>query len=568
MSKRADRHCERSFPSIPRERMQVAAATGTIVLAGFESAGKTALFRRLTREASGHEANFRGSTIACRSCHSPECRCEIVDTPGMRLRADTETTRIALEKVQGNDTILLVVRGTNLQQEIESLLPQIQTTDKRIAIAVTFADKDQRKITALAAHYQHVLGVPVVPLNARDLSEENRKALLAALGSPRPPRTLTPEPPAITWKLVPAATWLEHRRIGPLLSLLVLAALWAIPVIAAFQFASWLQPLVDGALISPATAWIEARLPGLAATLLTGSYGILTLGWYSFLWAFPVVLFIGLSTAFCEETGLQDRIMRSLDPVMRPFGLSGRDLMPVLSGFGCNVVAVHQSRACSSCTRKSCVSMIAFGSACSYQIGATLSVLGAGGHGWLFAPYLTLVFVVGLIHTRLWNGGKPAASFIPVSERAFLHWPKPRALWWRVKAVLSQFLLQAMPIFILICVAAALLDISGILGRLANIVAPAFGLFQLPGEVAPAIIFSILRKDGLLTINQGEGALAASLGGGQLFILVWLAGTLTACLVTLWAVKNELGWRTAATLAGRQSLTSLAVAGLLSLLLI
>lgn len=548
--------------------MQLATPTGSIVLAGFESAGKTALFRRLTREASGQEANFRGSTIACRSCHSAECRCEIVDTPGMRLRADTETTRLALERVHGSDTLLLVVRGTNLQQEIESLLPQTQATDKRIAIAVTFADKDQQKIAALAAHYEKVLGVPVVPLNARDLTEVDRKALVAALGSPRLPLTLTPPPPALPWRLVPDATWLEHRRIGPLLSMLVLAALWVIPVIAAFQFANWLQPLVDAALIGPATAWLEARLPGLAASFLTGSYGVLTLGWYSFLWAFPVVLFIGLSTAFCEETGLQDRIMRSLDPVMCHFGLSGRDLMPVLSGFGCNVVAVHQSRACSTCTRKSCVSMIAFGSACSYQIGATLSVLGAGGHGGLFAPYLALLLVVGLVHTRLWNGSKPATGFLPVSERAFLHWPKPRALWWRVKAVLGQFLLQAMPIFLLICVAAALLDISGILSRLANFAAPVFALFHLPGEVAPAIIFSILRKDGLLTINQGEGALTESLGGGQLFILVWLAGTLTACLVTLWAVKTELGWRTAATLAGRQSITSLAVAALLSFFLI
>jgi Fe2+ transport system protein B len=158
--------------------------------------------------------------------------------------------------------------------------------------------------------------------------------------------------------------------------------------------------------------------------------------------------------------------------------------------------------------------MIAFGSACSYQIGATLSVLGSSGYGWFFAPYLALLFVVGLIHTRVWNGKKSKFELLPVSERAFLHLPKPRALWWRVKAVLRQFLLQAMPIFIIICIVAALLDSTGLLGWLANAVAPALKIFHLPGEVAPAILFSILRKDGLLTINQGEGALAASLTTG------------------------------------------------------
>ena len=538
----------------------------SIVLAGFESAGKTALFRRLTGEATGHEANFRGSTVSCRACHSEDCQCEIIDTPGVRLKADTETTRLALAKIHSSDTLLLVVRGTNLQQELEVLLGEISATTKRLAMAVTFADKDEKKISALADHYRKTLGVPVVALNARDLSPVNRTRLIAAIQDARLPITTSPAAPESTWKLVPSATWFEHQGVGPALSLLVLALLWIVPVIAAFRLADFLQPLVDDAFINPLTDRLNARLSPLAAALVTGGYGILTLGWYSFLWAFPVVLFIGLSTAFCEETGLQDRIMRSLDPVMRPFGLSGRDLMPILSGFGCNVVAVHQSRACSSCTRKSCVSMIAFGSACSYQIGATLSVLGASGKGWLFAPYLALLFVVGLVHTRVWNGKKSKFELLPVSERAFLHFPKPRDLWWRVKTVLRQFLLQAMPIFLIICIVATLLDTTGVLGWLATSIAPALKIFQLPGEVAPAILFSILRKDGLLTINQGAGTLAASLTTGQVFTLVWLAGTLTACLVTLWTIRKELGWRTALSLAGKQATSSLAVAAIISLI--
>jgi Fe2+ transport system protein B len=136
-----------------------------------------------------------------------------------------------------------------------------------------------------------------------------------------------------------------------------------------------------------------------------------------------------------------------------------------------------------------------------------------------------------------------------------------------VKAVLRQFLVQAMPIFIIICIAAALLDMAGVLGWLANAVAPAMKMFHLPGEVAPAILFSILRKDGLLTINQGEGALAASLCTGQVFTLVWLAGTLTACLVTLWTIRKELGWRTALSVVGKQATSSLAVAAVLALMI-
>jgi Fe2+ transport system protein B len=41
---------------------------------------------------------------------------------------------------------------------------------------------------------------------------------------------------------------------------------------------------------------------------------------------------------------------------------------------------------------------------------------------------------------------------------------------------------------------------------------------------------------------------------------VWLASTLTACLVTLWTVRREFGWRFAFSLAGKQAITSLVTA--------
>jgi Fe2+ transport system protein B len=85
--------------------------------------------------------------------------------------------------------------------------------------------------------------------------------------------------------------------------------------------------------------------------------------------------------------------------------------------------------------------------------------------------------------------------------------------------------------------------------------------------VAPGLLFSILRKDGLLTLNSGEGALISALTGGQLFVLVWLASTFTACLVTLWTVHRELGWQFAGAMAGRQAVTSVGVGLLMAWLL-
>lgn len=258
-----------------------------------------------------------------------------------------------------------------------------------------------------------------------------------------------------------------------------------------------------------------------------------------------------------SESGLKDRITDSLDRPMRAIGLSGRDLIPVLSGFGCNVVAVFQSRACSQCTRKSCVSLIAFGSACSYQIGAALSVFGSAGHPGLFLPYIFVIGLVGALHTKVWNRAQDRLDVQTYQSLSYLQKPTMRAVSWRLRTVIKQFLLQAMPIFIVICLVAAGLQLTGLMSWLSAAARPLLQLLHLPSEAASGIIFSIIRKDGLLVLNQGEGELLQSMQAGQIFLLVYLASTFTACLVTLWTVRKEMGGSFAAALAGKQMITSL-----------
>ncbi len=541
----------------------------SIVLAGLESVGKSALFRGLTGQVTGDEANFRGSTVVCRKCRVPDCGCEVVDTPGIRLVGDAQTTQTALAATQEADAVLLVARGTHAVSEVETLLRELDLQQKRTALAITFQDKAPEQIQTLAQVYRERLGIPVVVVNARELDQEGRGRVLAAIQSAAQMKAVQPtggvqqggglHPLAVQ----PETTPFEHKIVGPWLALLSMGLMFALPVYAAYVFASWAQPLVDELAITPLKA-AAASWPQLAQVLLTGGYGIITLGWYSFLWAFPVVLLISLSVALAEETGWKDRITAALDPWLRHIGLSGRDLIPVLTGFGCNVVAVFQSRSCSKCSRAACVSMIGFGSACSYQIGASLSLFGAAGHPTLFFPYLAALLAVGALHTRLWHGALVDEGVQLLQERSFLQRPSPRAVRWRMRAALGQFLKQAMPIFLLICFVAALLEHFGVMAWFTAGLAPVLGLFRLPGEAAPGILFSILRKDGLLTLNSGEGALLSALSAGQLVVLVWLASTFTACLVTLWTVRRELGWKAAALIAGRQAVTSLVSAWVIS----
>lgn len=542
----------------PQERRRTAA------LVGFESSGKSALFRGLTGHDTGEEANFRGSTVMARQGELTD-ELDLVDLPGIRLRDDSVTTQVAIGKVTAADIVILVVRATHAAVELPLLLDSVDVSGNNALLVLTFADKMPDRLPELVRYYGDWLGVPVRAVDARRLRAESREELTGSLAGARPIRPkaralLAPPAPAVT----PQTTWFERPVWGRPLALAATFLCFAVPVFLAYLLSQWLQPLADRLAIDPLRSYFEGQ-PAALRTILVGDYGLITLGWYSFLWAFPVVLLLGISLALVEETGLKDRITDSLDAWLRPIGLSGRDLIPVLSGFGCNVVAVFQSRACSACTRKSCVSLITFGAACSYQIGASLSIFGSAGHPWLFLPYLLVLFLAGALHTRLWNRkAQPPAP--PVYEtRTFLQRPSPRALIWRVRVVIKQFLLQAMPIFLVICLAATALELSGALGRLTAAIGPALQIFHLPGDAAGGIVFSVLRKDGLLVLNQDDGAFLRTLHAGQVFTLVYLASTLTACLVTLWTVRKELGWSFASALAGKQMLTSLVTTALIAL---
>ncbi|WP_336774284.1 nucleoside recognition domain-containing protein [Paenibacillus sp. MMO-58] len=541
-------------------------AERAVLLIGFESSGKSALFRGLTGHETGEESNFRGSTVMTRKGMWASSSFELVDVPGIRMKDDSETTREAINAIYDADIVALVVRATHVKVELPLLLEEVNLTNKKVFLILTFADKTRIGLSELASYYEDWLGIPVSVVNARSLQDLDKTKLQQAAASAKAIRRkamrLLPMHPVIQ----PQTTVLEHPLWGRPFSLIGVVLLFALPVLLAYLLSAWLQPVIDRNVIEPVKALLANSPPPLQ-TLLIGDYGIVTLGWYSFLWAFPVVIFLGISTALTEESGIKDRITDSLDGWMRKVGLNGRDLLPILTGFGCNVVAVFQSRACSACTRKSCVTMITFGSACSYQIGASLSIFSSAGYPLLFLPYIFALGIVGVIHNRIWNRKSTLQPSEYYLSKTFLQKPQWRAVSWRVHTVVKQFILQAMPIFLLICFIATVLQMAGWMNGLSKLAAPAMQWLHFPEEAASAIIFSILRKDGLLVLNHSEGALLDAMSAGQLFVLVYLASTLTACLVTLWTVRKEFGFTFAFSLAGKQMVTSM-VSSIIIMLLV
>ncbi|TAG10885.1 MAG: ferrous iron transporter B [Verrucomicrobia bacterium] len=533
------------------------ATTLTTVLLGLENVGKTQLLASLVGKLPLPE-NFRGSTLACETYRDGKAKW--IDTPGLHRESETATTRAALASIEESDRIALIARASRASEELASLLPI--AAGRPGFVILTFADEipaaenSADSLTAL----QEKLGVPVFLIDAR----KPPAAILASLRSlANAPVSELTHFPVIAPSEIPAPfaaapdrrTWLDKFVSFPLVALALLFLPAAIAVVQANRIADALFDSVKS-LLDPALAQI-ATWPSLLAALFGGDYGLVSMFPFLILYAAPTILVFSAILAIYKSTGLIEKISVALHPYLRPFGIGGRDLVRVMMGFGCNVPAIISSRACTSCSRGACVSAISFGSACSYQLPATLAVFAAAGMAGMGLTYLAVLSITTLIYLRFTTPRalRLATNKLLIPEASPLRRPSWLAVWRETAGTLKQFVIMAFPIFIGICFAAAALAWLGVLDALSKALTPLMALFNLPGEAATAIVLGSIRKDGLAIglLDSEWGALKVALTTpAQVLTAVYLAGVLLPCLVTLVTIGREMKWKFAVKLCARQ----------------
>jgi len=530
------------------------------LVVGRESVGKSELVGSLAGRP-GAGSNWAGSTDALTVVSTPEA--VLVDTPGIFRSSDTASTRSTLQALGEHSAVLAVVQGTRIDDDLSLLLPLVR--GRRGAVAVTFWDKLTQTEGARQSleRLADAAGVPFVPVDARRLGGPERRRLARALAEPGVFREL-PAGVRTGWQVEPAPGWLEHRWLGPPLASALLLLPAMATILGANRLAAILHPPVE-ALLAPGIRIIDAAAPSWVRLFLTArvddfGYGLLNMGPFLLVWALPTVVLFALILGAYKASGLMDRVSVALHPWVRPLGLSGRALARVMMGFGCNVPAVTSTRSCSNCSREPAVAAIAFGSACSYQLPATLGVFAAYGASTGEADALALVYLAYLAITtaaylRL-TAPRLARSRLNVLElpsRPFMEWPTVPALWREASDVIRQFVLRALPVFVVLCLAASVLAAGGVLAALSALLAPAMAAFRLPGEAALAIVLASVRKDGILLLAP----LASKRGPGmepvQLLTAVYLAGVLLPCLATALAIGREISWGRAGGLLLRQA---------------
>ncbi|MEY8020185.1 ferrous iron transport protein B [Muriicola sp. SD30] len=130
---------------------------------------------------------------------------------------------------------------------------------------------------------------------------------------------------------------LTHKVYGYLIFFLILLTIFQ----AIYDWSSYPMDFIDEQ-FAAGSEWIKDTLPPgvftdlLAEGILAGIGGIVIF--------IPQIAFLFLFIALLEESGYMSRVVFLMDRVMRPFGLSGKSVVPLISGTACAIPAVMATR--------------------------------------------------------------------------------------------------------------------------------------------------------------------------------------------------------------------------------
>lgn len=130
---------------------------------------------------------------------------------------------------------------------------------------------------------------------------------------------------------------LTHRIFGYLIFFIILLTIFQ----AIFDWSSYPMDFIDG-LFASMGEWVKNTLPPgvltdlLAEGILAGIGGVVIF--------IPQIAFLFLFIALLEESGYMSRVVFLMDKLMRPFGLSGKSVVPLISGTACAIPAVMATR--------------------------------------------------------------------------------------------------------------------------------------------------------------------------------------------------------------------------------
>jgi ferrous iron transport protein B len=395
-----------------------------IALIGNPNTGKSSLFNQLTGLRQ-HVGNYPGITLdkkwgECRL--DDETQVEILDLPGVySVFPRSLDERVVMDILSDShhadypDAIVVVADATNLQRNL-LLFTQVHDLGIPSVLVLTMDDMNRKQGVSVDKQLlsKRLGGVAIVTVNARTGEGVDRlKTVLkdAALSnanapfSPNGPKDIKDDAEAqridaelrldVVRKLLIGVVrssanamssftrrvddLLVHRIWGYLIFLGVLLLIFQF----IFRLAAIPMDLIDGWFVH-FSMWAKNHMPEGAFTNLVAEGVIPGIGGVVVFVPQIAILFFFLS--LLEESGYMARVVFLMDRLVRPFGLNGKSVVPLMSSVACAIPGIMATRTISTFKDRIITIMVAPLMSCSARI-----------------PVYTLLIALVIPSDRLWG---------------------------------------------------------------------------------------------------------------------------------------------------------------------
>ena len=301
--------------------------------------------------------------------------------------------------------------------------------------------------------------------------------------------------------------------------------------------------------------------------LVAGEYGLWTLGIrYAVALVLPIVGSFFLIFSLLEDTGYFPRLALLVDRLFKHIGLSGRAVIPIVLGFGCDTMATLVTRTLET-TRERIIAtlLLALAIPCSAQLGVILGLLSISAKALLvWSLCLILIFLfIGLLAAHLLPGDSPVFYM----EIPPLRLPQLRNVLVKTLTRMQSYFVEILPLFLVASVILWAGKMTGLLASLVNALAVIVEMIGLPAEATTAFVFGFFRRDfgaaGLYDL-QTSGLLNLS----QLTVAAVTLTLFVPCVAQFLVMGRERGAKVAVTIFGFVTLLAFTSGWLLNRILL
>lgn len=306
-------------------------------------------------------------------------------------------------------------------------------------------------------------------------------------------------------------------------------------------FEGFFNPWITG-IIGKIIPWEVIR------ELFVGEYGVITLGIrYAIGIILPIVSTFFLFFSILEDSGYFPRLALLVDRLFKRIGLTGRAVIPIVLGFGCDTMATMVTRTLETVRERVLATLLlALAIPCSAQLGVILALLSRSRMALLvWGVFMVMIFLlIGFLAARVLPGETPMFYM----ELPPIRLPQLSNILTKTYTRMQWYFLEILPLFILISVLLWIGKITHFFEKAVACMSPVMASIGLPKETAVAFIFGFFRRDygaaGLYDL-QSKGLLNPL----QLTVAAVTLTIFIPCVAQFLIMKKERGLKTASLIA-------------------